>query len=114
MNRPALVRATVIGTLLQLAMVIIGHLAPALQDPGFAIGGMGFSALAGWLFARRDGDGWGGSLAGGAIAGGVCAIIGIGASVVLGDVPKSLLLLGTVSSLVTGTIGAAIGRAFRR
>jgi hypothetical protein len=113
-NQSALIRATLIGTALQLAMVIAGHMVPALRDPGFALGGMGFSALAGWLFARGAGAGWGASLVGGAIAGGVCAVIGIGVSVALGDVPPSLLGLGTASSVVTGVIGAAIARFFRR
>ncbi|MEO5902967.1 MAG: hypothetical protein ABIQ55_03035, partial [Gemmatimonadaceae bacterium] len=54
-----------------------------------------------------------GSLAiGGAIAGGICALIGILISHLLGDVPASLLLLGTVSSIVTGAIGGAIGKVF--
>lgn len=110
---PGLSRATLIGTALQLAMVVLGHLVPALRDPGFALGGMGFSALAGWLYARSAGAGWGASLGGGAVAGGVCAVIGIGVSVALGDVPVGLLGLGTLSSVITGVIGAAIARAFR-
>ncbi|MEY2882612.1 MAG: hypothetical protein RL490_336 [Pseudomonadota bacterium] len=42
-----IMRAAVIGTVLQVAMVVAGHVLPALRDPGFAIGGMGLSALAG-------------------------------------------------------------------
>ncbi len=112
MDHRHVVRATAIGTALQLAMVISGHFFPAVAAL-FAIGGMGFSGLAGWLAARRR-AGWGLSLAGGAIAGGVCAAIGIGVSVRLGDVPASLLALGTMSSVVTGVIGAAIARGFAR
>ena len=47
----------------------------------------------------------------GAVAGGVCALIGIGVSRALGDVPTSLLLLGTISSMVTGATGGLIGRS---
>lgn len=110
MNR--IMRAAMIGTVLQVAMVVAGHVLPALRDPGFAIGGMGLSALAGWL--SRGPGGWGAVLGGGALAGGACALVGIGVSVAFGDVPPSLLLLGTGSSLVTGALGAAAARAFGR
>lgn len=103
-----LVRATAIGTALQVAMVVAGHFVPALRDPGFAIGGMGLSALAGWLSARSAS--LAATLGGGAVAGGVCALLGIGVSVLLGDVPPSLLLLGTAASTVTGVIGAGLAR----
>lgn len=121
MNGAALARATGIGTALQLAMVVGGHFAPALQEPGFAIGGMGISALAGWFYGRAapagigpGGVGIGAATGGGAIAGGVCAIIGIGVSVLLGDVPASLLGLGTASSVATGAIGGTIARLLRK
>ena len=114
MDTQALLRATITGTVLQVAMVVAGHFEPALRDPGFAIGGMGISAVAGALFARKTGGGWGDVLGGGAIAGGVCAIIGIGISVLLGDVPASLLALGTLSSAVTGAGGAGIARVVTR
>jgi hypothetical protein len=51
-------------------------------------------------------------IAGGATAGGICAFVGILVSHLMGDVPASLLLLGTISSIVTGAIGSAIGKAF--
>jgi hypothetical protein len=113
MDTTALKSATLVGTALQLAMVVAGHFMPAISA-GFALGGMGISALAGWLFARRGAPGWGGAIGGGAIAGGVCAVIGIGVSVALGDVPPSLLLLGTSASIITGMIGGAIARLGRR
>jgi hypothetical protein len=49
-------------------------------------------------------------LIGGAIAGGLCALIGIAASWALGDVPAQVLGFGTVASTVAGLAGAAIGR----
>jgi hypothetical protein len=111
MERNALIVATAIGLVLQLAMVVGGHYSPAVKGL-FAVGGMGFSAVAGLLyvwFAVVKGV-WSADLQGGAVAGGVCALAGIAASAILGDVPPSLLLLGTVSSVVTGAIGGAIGK----
>jgi hypothetical protein len=113
MNSQALIRATAIGTGLQVAMVVAGHLVPALREPGFAIGGMGFSAAAGWLYGRSARAGWGDNIIGGAIAGGASAFAGIGVSVLLGDVPASLLVLGTGASVAAGIIGAGLEKLRR-
>ncbi len=109
MNGKALIVATFIGLLLQLAMVIAGHVSTPIKGL-FAFGGMGFSLIAGLVFAYMTRDGWLPDIIGGAIAGGLCALIGIAVSAALGDVPVSLLLLGIVSSVVTGAIGGTIGK----
>ena len=114
MKARTLIIAVLVGTGLQVAMVVAGHIIRALQDPGFAIGGMLFSAVAGWLYARMAGGNWGDTAIGGAIAGGVCAAVGIAVSASLGDVPWSLLLVGTMGSIVTGVMGAAIGKLLWR
>ena len=105
--------ATLVGTGLQVGLVVAGHVIRVLQDPGFAIGGMAFSALAGWLYARAAKGDWGDTAIGGAIAGGVCAAVGIAVSVSLGDLPISLLLFGTAGSIATGIGGAALAKLLR-
>src|ERR1700744_4241875 len=110
MNKDGLLVATAVGLILQLIMVVVGHYVPAIREKGFAIGGMFFSLVAAILYARMAQAGWGGALGGGAIAGGVCAILGIAVSVALEDVPAQILLLGTAASVVTGLIGGAIGK----
>jgi hypothetical protein len=109
MDRNALVTATAIGLVPQLAMVVGGHYSPAIKAL-FAVGGMGFSLIAGLIFAYLVKGGWSPDLTGGALAGGICALVGIAVCVLLGDAPVSLLLLGTISSVVTGAIGGAIGK----
>ena len=110
MERNALLVATGVGLILQLIMVVAGHYSPPVKNL-FAIGGMGFSLVAGLLYVWFAVAGtWSSDLQGSAIAGGVCALLGIAVSAALGDVPASLLLLGTVSSVVTGAIGGAIGK----
>jgi hypothetical protein len=109
MNRQALIRATLIGTVLQLAMVIAGHFVPAIAAL-FAIGGMLISLVAGVLYARAAKGGWGDSLVGGLIAGGVCAFIGILVSYLLKDVTVDILWMGTAGSAVAGLVGGAIGK----
>lgn len=112
MNSRAVLLATIVGAVLQIAMVLAGHSNPAVANL-FAIGGMGFSLVAGLavaVFSRRTTSSAASLAAGGAIAGGACALIGIFVSYLLGDVPGSLLALGTASSVVTGAIGGWIGK----
>ena len=109
LGRDALIVATTVGLILQFAMVVAGHYSVPVKN-SFAIGGMLFSLVAGFLYFRLAPGGWAGACLGGAIAGGLCAIIGIAVSVSLKDVPTQILWLGTSASVVTGVIGGAIGK----
>lgn len=114
MNSRALTLATVAGTVLQLAMVIAGHSNKSIAAL-FAVGGMGISLVAGLLYALSSKGGSASSLAGGGlVAGGVCALIGIAVSFLLGDVPALILAVGTAGSAVAGAIGGLAGKAFVR
>jgi hypothetical protein len=104
--------ATIVGTCLQVAMTLIGHFVPLVRA-NFMYGGLTISLIAGVLYATRGAGGWGSVAAGGAIAGGVCALIGIAVSCVLGDVPPPILIFGTLGSAVAGLIGALVARALR-
>jgi len=109
MSTRSLVLASVVGTLLQVAMVVAGHSNPAIKGL-FAVGGMGLSLVAGVLYARlARATGKGSASVGGLAAGAICAFLGILVSHLLGDVPASLLALGTLSSAVTGAIGGLLG-----
>lgn len=114
MNRKALINATVVGTVLQLAMIVAGHFIPFVRDNVFMLGGLAISLVAGLLYARAARGNWIDSLLGGLIAGGVCALIGIAASVAWGDTAQEILLLGTVSSAVTGALGGAVGKVLAK
>jgi hypothetical protein len=105
--------ATIVGTCLQVAMTLIGHFVPLVRA-NFMFGGLAFSLLAGVLYARRAAGGWGSAAGGGALAGAVCALIGIALSCLLDDVPPAILLFGTLGSAVAGLIGGLIARALRR
>lgn len=101
-------RWILIGTVLQTAMVGVGHWVGAVSQL-FGPLGMAISLLVGLLWARGAAvDGRQGAT-GGAIVGGACALIGIAISVALGDVTAVILLIGTVSSAVAGAIGGVIG-----
>jgi hypothetical protein len=114
LNSRALMIATVLGTVLQVIMVVAGHSNKSIANL-FAVGGMGFSLIAGLVYAIVARGGSTSSLAlGGLVAGALCALIGIFVSYMLKDVPVTLLALGTISSAVTGAIGGAIGKLFAR
>ena len=109
MQTRALLIATAIGTVLQLAMVIAGHSNKSIANL-FAVGGMSISLIAGIIYAvSARGTPLGAGVLGGVVAGGLCALIGIAVSYYLKDVTASILALGTLSSAVTGAIGGAIG-----
>jgi len=109
MNTRALATASAVGTVLQVAMVLAGHVSPTVAGL-FAVGGMGLSLVAGVLYTRLAPSASRGDAAiGGLLAGAVCAVLGILVSYLLHDVPASLLVLGTASSAVTGAIGGVLG-----
>ena len=105
MNNHRLVLATTIGTFAQIAMVIAGHWMTDIRS-AYMFGGLALSLIAGAIFAARSRGTWSSTAAGGIIAGGISALAGIAFAFFLGDVPGSLLVLGTASSMVTGLIGA--------
>jgi hypothetical protein len=105
-----LIRATILGTVLQLIMVITGHYVIAVKD-WFPIGGVGISTVAGLLsalWARATATG--SAVRAGAIAGGASALIGVAVSCALKDVTPIILLIGTVSSSVGGMLGGLVGK----
>ena len=109
-DNSALRRAILVGTVSQVAMVVIGHFAPWVALHVFMFGGMLISAAVGYLYARDVTKGYGLGALGGAIAGGVCALLGIAVSVILGDTPPFVLALGTAISTLTGAVGGVVGQ----
>ena len=105
-----LLRATTIGTVLQLVMVVAGHFIPAIKNQ-FAMGGTGISAVAELLYALWAGStSTVGAIRGGAVAGGVSAFLGIVVSCLLKDVGPIVLAIGTAASTVGGLLGGLVGR----
>lgn len=114
LNHRALLLATVIGTVLQLGMVLLGHGNTSIANM-FAVGGMTISLIAGAAYSLLARNGAASSpVVGGLIAGGLCALIGILVSYVLGDVTAFILLAGTASSAVTGALGGWLGKIMNR
>jgi hypothetical protein len=109
-NTRAVVLASTLGTVLQVAMVLAGHSTPSIAAL-YAVGGMGFSFIAGIAYAMwARGSTTSSLVVGGLLSGAICAFIGIFVSYLLGDVPVSLLTLGTLSSAATGAVGGWLGK----
>ncbi len=109
-----LVRATLIGTVLQLAMVVAGHYDARVAGV-FAALGMFLSGVAGYLAGRWSGGlSKAGAVVSGLAAGAACAFLGILESFSLGDVTASVLVFGTAGSAVAGVVGGLLGRLSRK
>jgi hypothetical protein len=91
-------------------MVVSGHFVAPIKEC-FGIVGMLISLLAGVIYVRTTRGSWGDSAVGGALAGGICALIGIAVSCALGDVDAPVLVYGTLGSAVAGLIGGAVAKA---
>jgi hypothetical protein len=106
---PALAKATALGTVAQLAMVLLGHRNP---DGGmFALLGTTIAGFTGFAYPfLRRGIPMGDAAGGGAAAGGIAAVIGIVVSHLLGDVPLATTAIGGGMSALAGAIGGVIGQ----
>src|ERR1700727_1916433 len=109
MSKGNLLIPTTVGLNLQLLMVVAGHYMPPVKAK-FALGGMLISLIAGATYIRVQPQGWQDALLGGAIAGGVCALLAIAVSVSLKDVPAMILVVGTLGSVVAGLVGGTIAK----
>lgn len=107
-----MLRWTVVGTALQVVMVVAGHWIVAVANL-FGLLGVAISLAVGLLWARGFADRTARGVGGGAVVGGACALLGIALSMALGDVEAVILLFGTLSSAVGGAVGGAVGARLR-
>jgi hypothetical protein len=106
----ALNRAILVGVLLQILFVLIAHFSPWLETHALLFAGMMTSATMGYLYAGEVAKGYARAAFGGAIAGGLCALIGIALSVLLGDMTGRMLLVRDLISVLTGAVGGIYGQ----
>lgn len=110
-SRASLIRRwTVIGAVMQLIMVLVGHWVAAIAN-AFGILGTLIALTVGLLFAREARGSLRGAAVGGALAAGISAFVGVAVSFALGDVAREVILIGTLSGLVAGAIGGVVGQA---
>ena len=102
-------RAALAGVLLAVALVTGGHLLPRYR-PGLLFGCMLIAGLAGLLYARDLGRGYGAGVFGGALAGAACGIAAVALASLLGDRPDLFLPYGVMVSALTGFVGGLFGQ----
>lgn len=108
-SKPMLTSA-VLGTILQLIMVVVGHYVPQVASL-FPVLGTSIGGVAGLLNGLWSKTGTQATAAvGGAVAGGAGGLIGTIVSNLLGDVPVSTLAVGTGASAAAGVVGSLIGK----
>jgi len=101
-------KPTIIGTVLQVGMILLGKAMPMIGQ-NFATGGTAIAVVTGVLASRMGSATSTGSAAGGgAVAAGVSAFIGTVVSLLTGQTPMETIAIGTGSSVVAGAIGAAV------
>src|ERR1700691_5874717 len=101
----ALKRAILVGALLQVSFVLIAHFSLWIETHALLFAGMMTSATVGYLYAQEVAKGYARGAYGGAIAGGLCAFIGIAVSVLLGDMTGQMLVVRDLISILTGAVG---------
>ena len=112
-------RATFLGIVMQVIMVLIGKFVPAIgQTPNvYAIAGTVLAALTGAMAARMSPVASGSQVAmSGVIAGGISSVIGGLAAVATDQWPDFAavqLVFPLISGGVGGGVGALLGRMFR-
>ena len=103
-------RAMLVGTILQIAVVFIGHFFPFISLRAFLFAAMFISGLAGLFYARDLDRGWALGTLGSVIVGTACGLVGIALSVALGDRPASLVGFVIVASLLASAAGGPFGQ----
>lgn len=107
LSTPGIVKWTSVGTVAQLAMVLSGHYVEAVALL-FAPVGTTISLVFGAAYGLSAASGKADAAIGGAIVGGLCGLLGIIVSLLLGDVDTIVLAIGTSASTVAGLVGGLV------
>jgi hypothetical protein len=104
-----LLRTIYVGVFLQLVLAVAAYDFATVHDV-YLFAGMMISATAAYLYGMGSGRGYFPDATGGAIVGGVCALIGVGALVLMHGATQSAIPSFTAICVLTGTVGGLFGR----
>ena len=110
LDNRALQRATIVGTLLQVVMVLLAHFSSWVEEHSLLFAAMMISAISGYLYAQDVAKGYARGACGGAISGGICGVIGMAISMALGDASPVALTVRMGVSILTGAVGGIYGQ----
>lgn len=106
----ALVRALIVGIVIEIAMVALAHFVPWMLTHFYLFALMMIAATAGYVYAADTGRGYFTGATAGAIAGGASGLAGLVVSTALGDIPQTLIPLDTAICVLTGAVGGLWGQ----
>jgi hypothetical protein len=103
-------RALIVGVVIELILVAIGHARPQFKLHYGLFGAMVASGTAGLLYGRDLARGFAKGALGGLAIGAACGVAAVGLSNVLGDEPRTFLPYGVMVLTLTGCIGGLFGQ----
>ncbi len=103
-------RAMIVGVVLELLLVAMGHFRPRFKPTFELFGCMMIAGVAGLLYARDLARGYGAGVLGGAAIGAVCGLVAVGSAFLLGDRPDLFIPYGVMVSTLTGIVGGLFGQ----
>jgi hypothetical protein len=103
-------RTLIVGIVLQLALAVAAHYVTDIAKYYFLFGGMMIAATAGYFYGMASASGYFAGATGGAIVGGLCALIGAGAAVLMHDAARTAIPLFTAICVLTGAVGGLFGQ----
>jgi hypothetical protein len=106
----ALLRATFVGVVIQIVMVVAAHFLLWLHGYYYLFALMMIAATSGYIYAADTGRGFFVGATAGAICGGLCGFVGVAASALLHDIAQSLIPLDTAICVLTGAVGGLWGQ----
>ena len=103
-------RAIMVGVILELILVAMGHYRPRFRPTFELFGCMLIAGVAGLLYARDLARGYGAGALGGAAVGAMCGLVAVASATFLGDRPDLFIPYGVIVSTVTGVAGGLFGQ----
>ena len=103
-------RALMVGVILELLLVAMGHYRPSFKPTFELFGCMLISGVAGLLYARDLARGYGAGALGGTAIGAMCGIVAVASANFLGDRPDLFIPYGVLVATLTGCIGGLFGQ----
>lgn len=103
-------RAILVGVLLELGVVAMGHYRPAFRPTFELFGCMLIAGVAGLLYARDLARGYGAGALGGVVVGAVCGLVAVATANWLGDRPDRYIPYGVMVCALCGAVGGLFGQ----
>ena len=102
-------RALIVGLILEIGFMVLGHFRPYLLAHFGLFGCMMIAGTAALLYARDLARGYVMGALGGLVIGAACGVAAVGTSNVMGDHPESFIPYGVMVLALIGAIGGLFG-----